>query len=109
MSETEIPAPLKITTRFEGVVVGDSKFVPVIVTSWLGRIWLREPSLFGPLAEMMVGGAVTSKPADLVALTPQLPFATVTSRAPSAASTITTSLALIWPELPTFSPGPKET
>src|SRR5258708_6139145 len=113
MSETEIPPPLKVTTRFEGVVVGDSKFVPVIVTSWLGRFWLREPSVLGPLAEVMVGGAVISKPAGFVPLRPELPFVTVTSRVPSAASTFTVSLAVIWPELSTLAatltPDPKET
>jgi len=60
--------------------------VPAIVMSWLGRFWLREPSVLGPVTEVIVGGAVMAKALAWVALTPELVLVTLTSRAPSAAS-----------------------
>src|ERR1700730_18016478 len=101
-----MPAPLKLTRRSDGVVVGAAKPVPLMVMSWLTQCT-------SGLAAVTVGGPVIWTAPTFVALCPALTLVTVTSRVPSAVPGATLRVAVIWLGLftvtPAVTPGPRET
>ena len=104
-----IPAPVNVTRRSGGVVVGGVKSRPVIVTSWLSR-----PRTSGPLTPVTVGVPVSWKAPALLALCPALTLVTLTSRDPSEVpgdtSTVTVICVGLSTDVPvTDTPAPKDT